>query len=86
MSPTYRIWGRINMTKNMEISVPRHRHSPMPTMAGSVVIWEIRNPAADRMLPEVNTVGKDRSSAWTIASDRGIFSFSSLYQEEITMA
>ena len=55
-------------------------------MAGSVVIWEIRNPAADRMLPEVNTVGKDRSSAWTIASYRGIFSFSSLYQEEITMA
>ena len=70
----------------MEISVPRHRHSPMPTMAGSVVIRPIRNPAADRMLPEVSTVGKDRFSAWMMASRRDIFSFSSLYQEEMTMA
>ena len=74
------------MTRNMEISVPRHRHSPMPTMAGSVVIWAMRNPAEDRILPEVSTVGKDRFSAWTMASRRDISAFSSLYQEEITMA
>ena len=59
------------MTRNMEISVPRHRHSPMPTMAGSVVMWAMRNPAADRMLPEVSTVGKDRFSAWMMASRSG---------------
>ena len=74
------------MTRNMEINVPRHRHTPMPTMAGSVVIRPIRKPAADRMLPEVSTVGKDRSSAWMMASRRDMFPFSSLYQEEMTMA
>ena len=81
-----RICGRMNITRNMEIRVPRHRHSPIPTMAGSVVMRAMRNPAADRMLPEVSTVGKERFSAWMMASRFVMEPFSSLYQEEITMA
>ena len=74
------------MTRNMEISVPRHRHSPMPTMAGSVVIWAMRNPAEDRILPEVSTVGEGQIQRLDDGVRRDISAFSSLYQEEITMA
>ena len=74
------------MTRNMEISVPRLRHWPMPTMDGSVVICPMRKPAADRMEPEVSTVGKDRSSALIRASLELIRVLRSEYQVEMTMA
>ena len=74
------------MTRNIEISVPRHRHWPMPTMLGSVVICAIRKAAMERMLPEVSTVGKDRLSARMMASFFGMVVLRSLYQVEMTMA
>ena len=62
------------MTRNMEISVPRLRHWPMPTMDGSVVICPMRKPAADRMEPEVSIVEKTsfqvKLPATPIASQR----------------
>ena len=58
----------------------------MPTMDGSVVIWPIKNAAADRMEPEVSTVGNARSSALTSASCGFIRVLRSEYHEEITMA
>ena len=74
------------MTRNIEIRVPRLRHWPMPTIEGSVVICPMRKPAADRMEPEVSTVGKDRSKARIRASLGLIWVFRSEYQVEITMA
>ena len=59
----------------------------MPTIDGSVVIRPMRKPAADRIDPEVSTVGKARSSA-PISASRGAMPrcFSSEYQVEMTMA
>ena len=74
------------MTRNMEIRVPRLRHSPMPTMAVLVVICPMRKAAEVRMLPEVSTVGKERSRALMMASRRGMVRFRSVYQVEMTMA
>ena len=86
ISPTSRIWGRMNMTRNMEIRVPRLMHSPMPTMAASVDILPMRKAAELRMVPEVNTVGKARFRALTMAVLGGKLAFISVYRVEMTMA
>ena len=70
----------------MEMIVPRLRHWPMPTMEGSEVICPMRKPAADRMEPEVSTVGNERSSALMRASRGVIWRLRSEYHVEITIA
>ena len=74
------------MTRNIEIKVPRLRHSPMPTMVPSVESFPIRKPAEAKIEPEVNTVGNESSNALTMAFLGGMAVFSSLYQLEMTMA
>ena len=77
VSPKIKICGRTPMTRSMETSVPRPRHSPIPAMASLEVKKLMSVPAAARMLPEVTTVGKARFRASTMASLQGICSFSS---------
>ena len=44
------------MTRNIEIKVPRLRHSPMPTMVPSVESFPIRKPAEAKI--ELTETGK----------------------------
>jgi hypothetical protein len=64
LSPTSRICGSTNIVINMEISVPRPRHFPIPKIATSDVIFPIRIPDIASIVPEVTMVGKD----WFIVS------------------
>ena len=77
MSPSSRIWGRMPMTRKMEIRVPRPRHTPMEAMDGLVDRNPIKIPAEARMVPEVTMVGKASFSDWITASFRGMVCFSS---------
>lgn len=66
--PSSRIWGRINITRIMEITVPRPRLCPMPTMAASEVMTPIRVPATAKMVPEVRMVGNAKFMVSIMAS------------------
>lgn len=75
--PTSRICGSTNMTRKMEITVPRPRLSPIPAITGSDVRLPIKKPQMARIEPEVMIVGKAKLSVSMIASRRDMPAFSS---------
>ena len=77
ISPSIKIWGRMPITRKMEIKVPRPRHTPMEAMAGLEDSRPMEMPAEARMVPEVTMVGKASFSDSMTASFRDMVCFSS---------
>ena len=78
VSPNSKICGSTHMTRKMEISVPVPRYMPMAEMVSLEVIKPMTIPAEASMVPEVMMVGKAWFNVSTMASRRGICSFSSI--------
>ena len=77
ISPSSRIWGRIPITRKMEIRVPRPRHTPMDAMEAVVDSRPMAMPAEAKMVPEVTMVGKASFSDSITASFGDMVCFSS---------
>ena len=71
-SPSSKSCGRVNMTRIMEITVPRPTLWPMPTIVPSELIRPRMKPEAARMVPEVRIVGKAKFMASMMASRRSM--------------
>ena len=84
--PRSRICGRTNMTRTIEIMVPRPMASPMPLIVQSVVMILMSSPETARIVPEVRIVGKAKFMASMMASFRSIVLMLSVYRFAITMA
>ena len=84
--PTSRICGSTNMTRAIEIMVPRPMASPIPLIVQSVVMMLISSPEAARIVPEVRIVGKAKFIASMMASFRSMVFVLSVYRLAITMA
>ena len=57
ISPNTKIWGSTNITKKIDIIVPRPRHCPIDETAGSDESLPISTPADANIEPDVNIVG-----------------------------
>ena len=66
--PSSRICGRQNMTRMIEMIVPRPRLCPMPTIVPSELIRPRIKPAEARIEPEVRMVGNAKFIVSMIAS------------------